>query len=127
MTLEQFQRQLEKQGTNLDAYFSKNLRSVSKKLRQRAQLQATIDPKVRSGDLYRSIESKIKSRTSEVEIVLSAGSDSVKYAAPIEFGTKDGRLYPRLFLDKAVKLQQQRMPKFLKLLLKKVLDGQNAR
>ena len=86
---------LDNGSRNINRDIEIKLNFISRRLMLRARLNATIDPKKRSGRLFDSISAK---RTgNKVELV--AGSSSVKYADFVEYGTS--KMYPRLFLTKA--------------------------
>ena len=74
---------------------------IARRLKATAQTNATFDPKIRTGELWKSIGTVVSKTDNKVQVVLKAGNDTAYYTKFIEFGTKDGRLYPRLFLMRA--------------------------
>ena len=86
---------LDNGSRNINRDIEIKLNFISRRLMLRARLNATIDPKKRSGRLFDSISAK---RTGN-KVELIAGSSSVKYADFVEYGTS--KMYPRLFLTKA--------------------------
>tara|TARA_R100001086_G_C11692362_1_gene218950 strand:- start:101 stop:469 length:369 start_codon:yes stop_codon:yes gene_type:complete len=121
MKLETLHKELDKRAKFLPSRIEKKLNFVSRRLMLRARLNATIDPKKRTGRLYESIKTK---RTG-TEIELVAGSASVNYADYVEFGT--ARMYPRLFLTKAYNLVLKDMKKELQQMIRMTLDVKNGR
>jgi HK97 gp10 family phage protein len=109
MKLFEFVKRLFKKSKNLDNELQTKLDFISQRLKDRARLNATIDPKKRTGRLYDSISSNTKKTGDGIKITLQAGSSSVNYAGYVEFGTS--RMYPRLYLHKARLQVQETLPK----------------
>ena len=88
-------------------------------MEREAKLNATTDPKVRTGRLRSSITGLIDSPMGSPRIILRAGGSSssqdVNYADFVEFGTRFIR--PRLFLGRAVSSERDRLPDRLSSLL----------
>lgn len=112
MKLKEFIKRLFKRSDKLDDVLHDKLAFISRRLRDRAKLNATIDPRKRTGRLYDSITTNTKKSQSGTRITLLAGSSSVNYAGYVEFGTS--RMYPRLYLTKANEQVQQTLPDDLK-------------
>ena len=96
----------------MDDELHKKLAFISRRLQDRAKLNATIDPRKRTGRLYDSITTKRKKEAAGTSITLIAGSSSVNYAGYVEFGTS--RMYPRLYLSRAQKQVDETLPDELK-------------
>lgn len=109
MKLFEFVKRLFKKSKNLDNELQTKLDFISQRLKDRARLNATIDPKKRTGRLYDSISSNTKKTGDGIKITLQAGSSSVNYAGYVEFGTS--RMYPRLYLQKARLQVEETLPK----------------
>ena len=109
MKLFEFVKRLFKKSKNLDNELQTKLDFISQRLKDRARLNATIDPKKRTGRLYDSISSNTKKTGDGIKITLQAGSSSVNYAGYVEFATS--RMYPRLYLQKARLQVQETLPK----------------
>ena len=122
MNLKSFIKSLFKRKNKLDDRIMKGVQTIEETLLGRAQLIATIDPKVQSGDLFNSIRTIRKKTNDEVEIRLTAGNNLAYYAPFIEYGTKDGRLYPREFLKKAHDRTLKRVPAELRNIAKLYLE-----
>lgn len=122
MKLKSFIKSLFKRQNKLDERIMKGVQTVEDTLLGRAQLIATIDPKVQSGDLFNSIRTIRKKNNDEVEITLTAGNNLAYYAPFIEYGTNDGRLYPREFLKKAHDRTLKKIPMELKNIAKLYLE-----
>ena len=127
MKLKEFVSKLFKRANGLDDFLSKQLEDVETTLLESARLNATIDPKVRSGDLWRSIRLEKKKRFRKLSITLTAGDNKAYYAPFLEHGTDDGRLYPRHFLKNAFDGTKKRVPEKLKKITKLFLDDLDAR
>tara|TARA_Y100000593_G_scaffold95042_1_gene198743 strand:+ start:2396 stop:2764 length:369 start_codon:yes stop_codon:yes gene_type:complete len=112
MKLKEFIKRLFKRSDKLDDVLHDKLAFISRRLRDRAKLNATIDPRKRTGRLYDSITTNTKKSQSGTRIALLAGSSSVNYAGYVELGTS--RMYPRLYLTKANEQVQQTLPDDLK-------------
>ncbi len=112
MRLKEFVKRLFKKSNNLDEELHNKLAFISRRLQDRAKLNATIEPRKRSGRLYDSITTITKKSKSGMSISLVAGSSSVNYAGYVEFGTS--RMYPRLYLSRAQKQVQETLPEELK-------------
>ena len=108
MKLIDFVKKLFKKSKNVDNELQSKLLFITRRLQDRARLNATIDPRKRSGRLYDTISSKMTKSSDGVKIELSAGSSSVNYAGYVEFGTS--RMYPRLYLSKAREQVQETLP-----------------
>jgi len=112
MKLKDFIKRLFKRSDQLDDELHNKLAFISRRLQDRAKLNATIDPRKRTGRLYDSITAKTKKTRSGTQITLMAGSASVNYAGYVEFGTS--RMYPRLYLSRAQQQVQETLPEDLK-------------
>ena len=112
MKLKDFIKRLFKRSDQLDDELHKKLSFISRRLEDRAKLNATIDPRKRTGRLYDSITTKKKKEAKGTSITLIAGSSSVNYAGYVEFGTS--RMYPRLYLSRAQKQVDETLPDELK-------------
>tara|TARA_Y100000114_G_scaffold81391_1_gene75048 strand:+ start:1489 stop:1857 length:369 start_codon:yes stop_codon:yes gene_type:complete len=112
MKLKDFIKRLFKRSDQLDDELHKKLAFISRRLQDRAKLNATIDPRKRTGRLYDSITTKRKKEAGGTSITLIAGSSSVNYAGYVEFGTS--RMYPRLYLSRAQKQVDETLPDELK-------------
>ena len=77
MKLKSFIKSLFKRQNKLDERIMKGVQTVEDTLLGRAQLIATIDPKVQSGDLFNSIRTIRKKNNDEVEITLTAGNKQI--------------------------------------------------
>lgn len=125
MTFDEFIENLEKQGRSLEEELRTQLDEVAYHLKLRTRLQATIDPKIRTGRLFNSIEGKVAGKgdrhSKEFDIILQSGNADVFYAKYVEFGTS--RMYPRLYMHKTVESQKKKLPKHLRKLMKKVLES----
>tara|TARA_R100000654_G_scaffold21770_1_gene43929 strand:- start:299 stop:667 length:369 start_codon:yes stop_codon:yes gene_type:complete len=111
MLLKKFIEKLFGKAKKLDDSLSKDLSEIESKLLKRARLNATIDPRRRTGNLYESISvGKIKV-DNKTRIILQAGNQKVNYAGYVEFGTS--RMYPRLYLTKAQRETEREMSKKL--------------
>ena len=108
MKLKDFIKRLFKRSDRLDDELHKKLSYISRRLQDRAKLNATIDPRKRTGRLYDSITAKAKKSDNGTSITLMAGSASVNYAGYVEFGTS--RMYPRLYLSRAREQVQETLP-----------------
>ncbi len=108
MKIEKFTKELDKRAKFLPLAIERKLNFISRRLMLRARMNATLDPKKRSGRLYDSIRTQRKKE----KIELVAGSSSVNYAGYVEFGTS--RMYPRLYLTKAYNHVLKDMNKELK-------------
>ena len=122
MRLKSFIKSLFKRKNKLDSHIMNSVQTLEDSLLGRAQLNATIDPKVQSGDLFNSIRTIRTKSQNEVAITLTAGNNIAFYAPFLEYGTKDGRLYPREFLKKAHDRTLKRVPTELKNIAKLYLD-----
>ena len=108
MKLKDFIKRLFKRSDRLDDELHKKLAFISRRLQDRAKLNATIDPRKRTGRLDDSITAKAKKSENGTSINLMAGSASVNYAGYVEFGTS--RMYPRLYLSRAREQVQETLP-----------------
>ena len=108
MKLQNFIKRLFKRSDKLDDELHKKLSFISRRLQDRAKLNATIDPRKRTGRLYDSISAKAKKTQSGTGITLMAGSSNVGYAGYVEFGTS--RMYPRLYLSRAREQVKETLP-----------------
>ena len=127
MKLKDFIKRLFKRADGLDDFLSKQLEDVETTLLESARLNATIDPKVISGDLWRSIRLEKKKMRGRLFVTLTAGDNKAYYASFLEHGTDDGRLYPRHYLKNAFDGTKKRVPKELKRITKLFLDDLDAR
>lgn len=111
MLLSKFIEKLFKKSTRLpDAIFNE-VQELQSSLLKKARLNATIDPRRRSGNLYNSISAGRVKVGKKSRIILQAGDQKVNYAGYVEFGTS--RMYPRLYLTKAFAEVERETPKRL--------------
>ncbi len=111
MILSKFIEKLFKKSTSLpDAIFNE-VQELQSSLLKKARLNATIDPRRRSGNLYNSISADRVKVGKKSRIILQAGDQKVNYAGYVEFGTS--RMYPRLYLTKAFAEVERETPKRL--------------
>ena len=111
MLLSKFIEKLFKKSTRLpDAIFNE-VSELQSSLLKKARLNATIDPRRRSGNLYNSISAGRVKVGKKSRIILQAGDQKVNYAGYVEFGTS--RMYPRLYLTKAFAEVERETPKRL--------------
>lgn len=111
MLLSKFIEKLFKKSTRLpDAIFNEVL-ELQSSLLKKARLNATIDPRRISGNLYNSISAGRVKVGKKSRIILQAGDQKVNYAGYVEFGTS--RMYPRLYLTKAFAEVERETPKRL--------------
>ena len=111
MILSKFIEKLFKKSTRLpDAIFNE-VQELQSSLLKKARLNATIDPRRRSGNLYNSISAGRVKVGKKSRIILQAGDQKVNYAGYVEFGTS--RMYPRLYLTKAFAEVERETPKRL--------------
>ncbi|MAF25761.1 hypothetical protein CL634_09345 [bacterium] len=143
MTPEEFQKKMEKSQPRMMKLLAKEMKKVGLKIEKEAKTNATYFPRVRTGRLRSSINSKVIDFQGSPRILTQAGKGSaVKYAAFVEFGTEDPeppRLFyskqlngfryaskgikPRLFVGHAVEKERRDMPAILKKLMKLTLVG----
>ena len=121
MKLKKFIDRLFKKSKSFEDEFGKELLSISKGLKFRAQLEAHKDPKRRTGELIKSIRAPIKKTRFGFFIQLQAGNSKVNYAKYIEYGTS--RIYPRLFLKRSQEIENRKIPNELKEKLKLIVSG----
>ena len=122
MDLDKFIVRIFKQTNKLHNELLNSGHYISRRLKKNAQINATFDPKIRTGELWKSIGTVVSRTDNKVEIVLKAGNDTAYYTKFIEFGTKDGRLYPRLFLMRARNSALEKLPEDLKQRTKILLE-----
>ena len=126
-TFDQYIKSIVKQGKSLEDELQDQLEKVADRLRVRTRIQATIDPKYRTGRLYNSIRSQVgKARhAGKYDVILKSGNSQAFYAKYVEFGTR--RIYPRLFMGKSMEKEKKNLPEHLRALLGKVLREQHGR
>lgn len=126
-TFDQYIKSVEKQGKTLQDELKEQLLKVAVNVVDSARIQATIDPKYRTGKLHDSIRSQVgKARHSGVyDVILKSGNNQAFYAKYVEFGTR--RIYPRLFMEKSIEKEKKNLPEHLRALLGKVLREQHGR
>lgn len=124
-SFEDFLRQIRNSNVNLLSEINKLLIKSALKMERQAKLNATKDPRVRTGRLRSSISGVVQSEQGVPRIVLSAGgrqgSEELSYARYIEFGTR--RLYARLYLGRAYDKERESLDNRLADLLRRVLEG----
>lgn len=133
-SLDRFQKRTAKEAKTITKDLEKHLLKTQLQLEADGKRNATDDfyqaltrsGRTRSykltGRLRNSINSRIKRQNNNVSVILQAGGfnggASLVYAAPLEFGTVDGRIKPYLFLGRAVQKAQRSMVEGLQNFLK---------
>ena len=116
LTFDQFEQRLRRADRRLLKALHKQLTILAFQSERQAKLNATDDPKVRTGRLRASITGLVDAKNGNPRMLLRAGGDTtgspVNYARFVEFGTK--RMYPRLFMGRAIKQTIQQAPKELR-------------
>ena len=112
MRLRDFIKRLFKSENTFDSKLKSHLKTTSNRLKKQARLNATIDPKRRTGNLYNTISAPMKKSSYGFFVALQAGSSTVNYAPFVELGTS--RMYPRLFLERARQKEEKKLPAELK-------------
>ena len=101
LTPEQFQNRMKKAGPRMLKNIEKTFVKIGLRMEAEAKKNATVYPRVVTGRLRSSINSKVISSGGSPRIILRAGgTHQVNYARAIEFGTN--RIKPRLFMGSAV-------------------------
>ena len=101
LTPEQFQNRMKKAGPRMLKNIEKTFVKIGLRMEAEAKKNATVYPRVVTGRLRSSINSKVISSGGSPRIILRAGgTHQVNYARTIEFGTN--RIKPRLFMGSAV-------------------------
>lgn len=101
LTPEQFENRMRKAGPRMLKSLKKEFVKIGLRMEAEAKKNATYYPRVVTGRLRSSINSKVTISEGSPQIILRAGgSNQVNYARAIEFGTD--RIEPRLFMGSAV-------------------------
>ena len=124
MQLDDFIIRVFKQSTKLDNELLNSAHYIARRLVSSAQTNATIDPKVITGELWKSIGTIVKKTNTGALITLKAGNSTAYYAPFQELGTN--RLYPRLYLEKARNHVLSSLPEELKKITKIYLGKMNG-
>tara|TARA_Y100000592_G_scaffold14033_1_gene19864 strand:+ start:8413 stop:8802 length:390 start_codon:yes stop_codon:yes gene_type:complete len=122
-SFESFVEKISKSKVNLLSELDKILKVTALEMERDAKLNATKDPRVRTGRLRSSITGAVVSEQGTPRIILSAGGrlgQEVDYASYVEFGTRYIR--PRLYLGRAYDKQRQSLDNRLSDLLRRVLE-----
>ncbi len=121
ITFEQFQRRLRRADLKLLKTLQTELTKLAFKSERFAKINATDDPKVRTGRLRSSITGFVDAKRGNPRMLLRAGGDSsgapVNYARYIEFGAPNRNIKATLFMGRAIKQALQTAPVDLKKVL----------
>ena len=100
LTPEQFQDRMKKAGPRTLKAIEKKFIKMGLRMETSAKINATFYPRVVTGRLRSSINSKVITSGGSPRLLLRAGgTNQVNYARAIEFGTD--RIKPRLFMGTA--------------------------
>ena len=125
ITPEQFQDRMKKAGPRMLKNIKREFVKIGMRMETQAKLNATTYPRVVTGRLRSSINSKVTTSEGSPQIILRAGgTNQVNYARAIEFGTD--RIKPRLFMGRAVKTMIKRIDPEISKAMRLSLEGSSG-
>lgn len=126
LSFDDFIKNVDKADRRLLKTLRKKLMVIALRSEREAKLNATDDPKVRTGRLRSSITAIVDTKDGNPRAVLRAGGNSggvpVLYAKYVEFGTR--KMAPRLFMKRGIEKGLRKADKELQDLLTISLQAQ---
>ena len=133
ITPEQFQDRMKRAGPRMLKNIKREFVKIGLRMETQAKVNATTYPRVVTGRLRSSINSKVTTSEGSPQIILRAGGThkiaefagtQVNYARAIEFGTD--RIKPRLFMGRAVKTMIKRIDPEISKAMRLSLEGSSG-